>query len=371
MATEKTHRWDPDYLVHPGVILRDTIEALDLSQVDLARRTDLSPKHVNQILQGAASITPETALALERVTRVPARFWNALEANFQSREAQLRERKELGTRPGWLERFPLNDMKQRDLIPKSSNKADLFEAVLRFFGVASPEAWESVWLQENASFRKSRAFQSDPYAVATWLRIGELDAAKVKCDTYDRLKFLAALKRIRKLTADDPGVFGPKLEELCQKAGVAVVVVPEIPKARVSGAARWLSPDKALIQLSLRGRWEDLFWFSFFHEAGHILRHSKKMTFIEPTEGRKSAEEKRLQKSDSEEAEADVFAANFLILPEYQDELFTLSSEEDIRAFASLVGVSAAIVLGRLKHEGVIAWNKMNDLRRRYVIAEN
>ena len=82
----------PDYAVPPGETLRDTIQAMGMSQADLSRRTGLSAKHINQIVQGTAPISPDTALALEQVVGVPARFWDALEATYQARTNKLRER---------------------------------------------------------------------------------------------------------------------------------------------------------------------------------------------------------------------------------------------------------------------------------------
>jgi HTH-type transcriptional regulator/antitoxin HigA len=58
----------PDYAVPPGETLRDTLEALDMTQADLARRTGLSTKHINQLVQAAVALTPDTAMALDQVT---------------------------------------------------------------------------------------------------------------------------------------------------------------------------------------------------------------------------------------------------------------------------------------------------------------
>jgi HTH-type transcriptional regulator/antitoxin HigA len=69
--------------LHPGVTLSATLKALEISQAELARRTGLSTKHINQIIQGKAGISPPVAIKLEFLTGVPAKFWNALDARFQ------------------------------------------------------------------------------------------------------------------------------------------------------------------------------------------------------------------------------------------------------------------------------------------------
>ncbi len=188
--------------------------------------------------------------------------------------------------------------------------------------------------------------------------VGEIRAAEVRCPPFDKSAFRSALREARGLTAiEDPEIWLPRLTSLCNATGVVVCLVPPIGKARVSGAARWLAPEKALIQLSLRGRWAEAFWFTFFHEAAHILLHSKKRTFIDDDQG-----------SDELEAEADRFALDFLIPQEYLPKLPTLRTAADVRRFAAEIGVGTGIVAGRLHKENLIPKNWFNkaDIHPRY-----
>jgi hypothetical protein len=129
-------------------------------------------------------------------------------------------------------------------------------------------------------FRQTFAFQSDLGAVAAWLRRGEIEAAEIDCVIYDASKFKETLQQVRALTIEPPEIFQFEVVRLCAAAGVAVVFVPELPKTRTCGATRWLNPNKALIQLSLRYKTNDHLWFAFFHEAGHILLHGKRNVFL-------------------------------------------------------------------------------------------
>src|SRR5262249_24527695 len=129
----------------------------------------------------------------------------------------------------------------------------------------------------------------------------------------------------------------------------------EISGAPVSGAAHWLSPDKALIQLTLRGKTNDLFWFTFFHEAGHILKHGKKEKFVDGG-----------QLQNTQEVDADRFAADFLIPRDRSPELHRLQTRGQIVAFARSVGIAPGIVLGRLQKEGLAPYQHHdNDLKMR------
>ena len=355
-APDRQYR--PDYAIPPGETVRSTLEAVGMTQADLARRTGLSTKHINQIIQGIAPISPDTALALERVLGVPVRFWNALEANYQARQVRLREREVSPGDADWLKRLPLKDLAQRRHIEHTDDLAELRDRVLSFFGVASRQSWDAVWLAPEASYRRSPAFEADPYATATWLRIGEVEAATVEVPAFDRVRFNRALQGIRFIMVQPPEQFEPAMRRLCAESGVVLVITEEIKGSRANGATRWLSPTKALIQLSLRYRWEDVFWFSFFHEAAHVLLHGKRETFIDDGDRDGSAEE-----------EANEFAASLLIPSQYETELLRIRSLADVQAFARRLGIPPGVVVGRLQREKVLGYNVGNGLRRRFALA--
>jgi HTH-type transcriptional regulator / antitoxin HigA len=346
--------YEPDCAVPPGDTLLETIERLGMDQRELAKRTGLSVKHVNQIIKGVASITPDTAILLERVTGVAAPIWNNLEANYRVQVARRDERDQLQTPDAfaWLKTIPVKELVERGRISGSADRATLLEQVLRFFGVASVDAWKAGWEKPQFAFRKSPTFEGQTGAMATWLRLCELAAAEIACKPFNKKKFQAALQQIRALTVAEPEAFVPAMQALCREACVAVALVPEIKGAPVSGAAKWLSPRKAMIGLTLRGKSDDRFWFSFFHEAGHLLHDSKKETYIDvhPVD-------------DPRERRANQFAASFLIPPARVGELADLQTDADVEAFARELGIAPGIVVGRLQHDGTIPFSKWNHLK--------
>jgi hypothetical protein len=249
----------------------------------------------------------------------------------------------------WLKTIPVKELIERGRISGSADRATLLEQVLRFFGVASVDAWKAGWEKPQFAFRKSPTFEGQTGAMATWLRLCELAAAEIACKPFNKKKFQAALQQIRALTVAEPEAFVPAMQALCREAGVAVALVPEIKGAPVSGAAKWLSPRKAMIGLTLRGKSDDRFWFSFFHEAGHLLHDSKKETYIDvhPVD-------------DPRERRANQFAASFLIPPARVGELADLQTDADVEAFARELGIAPGIVVGRLQHDRIIPFSKWN-----------
>jgi HTH-type transcriptional regulator/antitoxin HigA len=356
-------RFEPDYDVAPGETLRAALEALGMTQVQLAARTGLSVKHVNQMAQGVAPVTPETALLLEKATGVNARMWNVLEATYRERVSREESREALLKDRDWLRQLPVSELKRRGHLPATNDKATLLEAVCDFFGVADRRRWEQIWLRPLASFRQSRSFTADTGAVAVWLRLGEMSAAKIDCAQFDATRFREVLGETRDLTLwDDVGAAAERLVELCASAGVAVVFVGEIGNTRASGAARWLTPTKALIQLSLRHKSDDHLWFSFFHEAAHILLHSKKETFINTGSSH--------EPTDEMEQDANRFAANQLIPRQLEGRLASLQTNAEVKAFARNIGVAPGIVVGRLQKEELWPWNRGNNLKRKLELVE-
>ncbi len=354
-------KYEPDYAVAPGETLAERLAELDMDQRDLSARLEMAPKTVNQIIRGKAPITHETAIKLERVTGVPAHVWNNLEMNYRAALARMEDQARTMTPEDrqWLKTIPVSELVKRGRIEQLDGEVALLLGVLKFFGVSSRQAWQGVWNEPKAAWRTSTCFASDPGATATWLRLGELDAQEIRCKPFDRAKFLETLDEIRKLTTADPKAFQPKMIELCAQAGVAVVFVPEIKGCRASGAARWLTPDKALIQLSLRYRTDDHFWFSFFHEAGHVLNDPKKAVTIDgPNED-----------GGQSEQQANRFSADFLIPPDDAAELPGLQTVRAVRVFARRIGIAPGIVVGRLQKEGIVPYSWLNDLKAKFVWA--
>jgi HTH-type transcriptional regulator / antitoxin HigA len=348
----------PDWASPPGDTLEELLEERSMTQTDLADRLGVSLKHVNRVVKGAASISPELALGLEKVFGAPASFWMTREAHYQADRARQAQRVDLAGELAWARRFPLKELRERALITQRAEGAELVEELLGFLGIAQP----SQWRDPQVAYRKSARFESDPYALSAWLREGELETSQVDLPPYNEHGFLDALQKARSLTRSRPETWWPALQDACAAAGVAVVVVEPYKKARANGAARWFSTDKALIQLTLRHSWEDIFWFSFFHEAGHIVLHRKKDRFedlfVETPGQQADPSEQKLER------EADRFAARTLIPPPHDRRVNALRLSE-VPAFARMLDIAPAIVVGRLQHEDLLPYSRGNDLRRR------
>lgn len=349
--------YSPDFVTPPGESLAETLAAIGMSQVELAKRMGRPAKTINEIVKGVTRITSETALQFERVLGIPASFWNNREAHYQEFLARKAESQTLQKTLEWLKELPVRHLVKLKWIEDCDDKVELSRHFLNYFGVASPEQWENQCKAMLVSYRRANVSAKNIGAVAAWLRQGELRAQAIQCQPFSKDVFREKLLAIRSLTLSTPDLYATKLREICAEAGVAVALVREVPGTGICGATRWLSANKALIQLSLRYKTDDQFWFTFFHEAGHVLLHGKSQIFLEDEQSSK----------ESDEEEANRFAANFLI-PEKEYHRFlktSLISENTVRKFAQIIGISPSIVVGRLQHDRHLGFNRLNHLKTR------
>lgn len=349
----------PDHVSPPGETLLEKLEELNMTQAELSQRMGRHKKTVNEIVQGKAPITPLTALQLETVLGVPASFWNNRELHYRQHLAEKEQLERLKSYVPWSNTFPVKDMERKGWIKPRSDPIQQVSELLSFFGVSSPAQWEAVWKPRWVAFRKTRAHIVDEGAVSAWLRQGEIEAHRIHCQPYSVGAFLEALTSIRQLTTEPPEVFQPRVIALCAAVGVAVVFVPQLPGSRASGATRWLDPDKAMIQLSLRYKTADQLWFTFFHEAGHIVLHGKRQVFLEEHD-----------EDDVQNQEADVFATNRLIPPAELERFLARVepgriAKKAILEFAAEIGIAPGIVVGRLQHDGHLPHSHCNQLKQR------
>jgi HTH-type transcriptional regulator/antitoxin HigA len=319
-----------DLAIPPGEYLEQVLEDIGLNQAELARRMGRPAQAINEIIKGEKAITPETSIQLENVLGVPAYIWTGLESEYRLIKANQAETDKARKEEALLVNFPYPDISKLSLVEKTRDPLMRVQNLRRFFGVASLFNLNGVKAYQPA-FRQSTNNDINHEALAAWLRSGALIADEIDCDEYCKETLLSKISDIRKLTLEqEPSVFFPKLQMILKQCGIALVVIPHFKKTHTTGATFWVKKEKAVIMMSLRGSWADIFWFSLFHELGHILLHDKRTTFLE--NGVSDSTWKK------QEDESDHFSA--------------LS----IKTFAESIDIAPGIVTGRLHHEKLLSY---------------
>lgn len=341
--------------VPPGATLLEYLSNWNMAQKELALRLDISIKQINKIVKGKSPITNETALKLEKVLGVPASFWLGLESSYQ--EAKTRLNLSIVNEEETLIAKAINyaEIAKLGWVDKTRLLQEKVENLRTYFGIVNLELIPKLI---PGAFRISTSYEPSELALATWLRKGELIAQEISTDKYSKTKVKNLVSEIRYLTRKEPDEFLAILEEKCAECGIALAFVPHISKTHINGATKWINSNRVILQLSLRGAYADIFWFSLFHEIGHIyFEHNKKKTLIE-----------NLDPISSIEIEANDFARNMLIPDKdykdfIQNMIFTKSS---IITFCENQNIHPGILVGRLMHDKLIKFNQFSELRDKY-----
>ncbi|NUM72002.1 MAG: HigA family addiction module antidote protein [Ignavibacteriaceae bacterium] len=345
----------PDTLTHPGVDLAEKLEEIGMGSKEFAIRTDKPEKTISAIINGKSSITPEMAVRFETVLKIPANYWLNSQKKYDEIIARAQRQRELSSCVSWLKKFPIKDLIELGWIPKFTNPYEGVEALFDFFAVSNETAWKDYYLESKlkTDFRISLTREKNPFALSAWLRKGELEAKARKTEKYSESKLKKSLPILKSVMVSEEADFDVQIQNICGSAGLRVIYLPSIKGSCVNGATRWID-GSPLIQLSDRFKRYDIFWFTLFHEIGHILLHGKKDIFIESDE--------KIQSEPSlayKEEEADDFACDQLFSKKDETEFIRIGKydQNSIIKFAKTKETHPSIIVGRLHHRNVLKKN--------------
>lgn len=349
----------PDWFSTPGTTVAMLMARQNVSAGELARRMSKDNSFVLRLLSGTEKIEAPVAQLLSANLGGSPTFWTSRQEKFEHALDRTARSLSPDVAKAWLKTLPLKDMNADGWIAPSS-KANTLQAALAYFSVTGPEEWRERYTAHATqfSYRTSDAYESKLGALSAWLRQGELQASGMACEKWEAAGFREALRSIRGLTRlKEPAMFVGRLRALCAAVGVAVVFVRAPAGCRASGATRFITSEKAMIILSFRHLSDDHFWFSFFHEAGHLLLHGPGSTFIDGDAAEDTVKER----------EANAFAASLLVpMNEHERMLELGATVNDVVRFAVSIGISPGIVVGQLQHLRMLSPSQLNGLKRRY-----
>ncbi len=342
----------------PGDTILNLLEFKQISVHTIEKKLELSLSDLNTLWTGELRITKGYAEALASIFGNSASFW--LNRDKQYLEA-LNEKEESITN-AWLKSLPIAEMKRLNWI---SSHQPLKDACLDFFGIKNVFEWKRRYYNKLSSvhFRRSTSFKNDSLSAITWIAKGEQLAKNQKVNSFSKDKLESNLYQIKALTRyKSPKVFLPKLTAYCNDCGVKLIILPSLKGCKVSGMARFLEDDSALIQLSFRYLSDDHFWFTFFHEAGHLIMHEKETLHIDTD---------NTYQDSLKEQEANEFSSAILIPHEMESDMYKLNSNKRrLIHFAMNAGISPGIVVGQMQKRNIIDYKYLNSYKRRYKWAE-
>ena len=223
----------------------------------------------------------------------------------------------------------------------------------QFFGV---DSLNELQLTQQVAFRQSNRKDINPYALATWLRKGELESIDLELPMYSHEKFKNAIPQIRQVACELPRDFFIQMVNILHETGVGLIGVINPPNTAVNGTTRKLY-GKIIIQMSIHLKRADIFLFSLLHEIAHILLHDiENQAFISLNPNKRT----RDSKEDKEELEADNFASEELIKSALFNEFIAKNNFDmpAIKYFAKQTNVHPDIIMGRLEHMKIVPYKR-------------
>ncbi|MBB1485760.1 ImmA/IrrE family metallo-endopeptidase [Oceanospirillum sediminis] len=353
----------PEWACPPGETIKEFLEERDWSIEYFAHSIRKSVIDTESLIKGSLEINDDLACLLSKTLGAPSKFWISRETQYRLSLKQIKKNEE------WLNQLPISDMIKRGWFDRKFSKKEKLTACLNFFDVTSVSDWYDIYINKTnvTAFRQSTAYSINDIATITWLRKGEIDSNSIHCSAWNKKRFKESLPEIKKLSCQkEPSKFIPEMRRICADSGVALVVAREPEGCRASGAVRFISENKALMILSFRGLSDDQFWFSFFHEAGHLVLHER---YLKENNSILVDNENQPNANKEIEKEANDFAFDTLIPKEYQAEFSKLNPQSSYRAilsFSKTLGISPGIVVGQMQHSNKCKKSHNNKLKERY-----
>lgn len=352
----------PNWASPPGATISRLMAVKEIPGEELADSLDLSRDQFDELLSGHVRINEKLAAAISEQLGATPRLWMARD------KAYLRDLARIGQADiidmkAWLKSMPTASMKKFGWISPSNKGQELADEVLRFFGCRDLAHWGERYSEGigAVTFRTSISFESDSMATLAWLRAGELQANAMELPVFCPREFADRLRTLKKLSVfRHPRIYFARLREACRASGVALTSSRLPEGCRASGAS-WVSEyGHPVIHLSFRHLSEDHFWFTFYHEAAHVLLHGN--SHIDGDSPAIGSTEYANQ-----EAEANDFAQQALVPAEQLQELIHgRATPKRIMTVARHASVTPGIVVGQLEKASAIPHGRMAFLKHRY-----
>lgn len=339
----------------PGATIREQLDDRKMTQKEFAARMGFSEKHVSHLINGEVRLTPDTAEKLEMVLGVPAKFWNNLEAVYREKIAKVNAENAMDQDAELARQLPYSEMVKYGWVPAAGTIQEKVVFLRKYFEVAELTYLENAQITRIACRRLAITNKGD-FALMAWAQEVRIRAREISTEPIDLQRLQVYLPDIRHMTMEAPQDFCAKLQKMLADCGIALVFLPHLRGSFLQGAT-FPDGEKIVLGMTARGRDADRFWFSLFHELAHIIKGHIGQA------GGTSAEDER---------EADAWAADALI-PDQDFRAFALKqdfSESSVLDFASREGIAPGIVVGRLQNEAQIGYNRLNNLKEHYIIAQ-
>lgn len=337
----------------PGATIKEQLNDRGMSQKEFAMRMDMSEKHISKLINGDVQLTSDMAVRLEIVLGVPARFWSNLEAIYREKLIKIKVEKAMDEDVNLARQLPYSEMAKMGWVPKTRDSKEKVINLRKFFEVVELSLLENTQITKIACRRLAITEKGD-FALLAWAQEAKIKARDIEVKAVNIKGLINNIPEIRKMTLQKPDTFCLRIRTLLAENGIALVFLPHLKGSFLQGAS-FMDGNKIVVGMTARGKDADKFWFSLFHELGHIV-----LGHIGKSGGT----------TLSDEDEANEWSRNELIPPNAFETFKNnhIFSTNSIQKFAKENEIAPGIVVGRLQNEGYIKHNMLNELKEHYTI---
>lgn len=343
---------------HPGYYLKELVDESGLTQEDFAKRLGTTPKNLSILIRGEQSLSVDMASKLSRMLGTTVAYWLGLQQMYNEKIAEFFSNEELKHEREVFKLIDYKYFRENFGFPNLSRKIDeQIKHVREFLSVSSLSVLEERNLAVNFRSHTKELTKSNIVNANTMVQIAINQVLKINTPKYNKKKFEKAVSFASTQTKNHVD-FLPAIKMAFQEAGVALVVLPNLKNSGINGATRKVG-GKVMLMVNDRRHYADTFWFTLFHEIGHILNGDFGITFKDESE---------------EEDEADLYAKSTLIPQDKYEQFINQHpyfDEDTIIHFAESIDQDPGIVLGRLMKDKKIPYSDTylsNKLRHTYKV---
>ncbi len=345
---------------HPGYYISDLIHDLEMTQEEFAKRLNITPKNLSDLINGKASISESIAKNLSLMLGTSVAVWLDLQKKYDQKVIEIKKLQAQRDEEVDLALIDYSYFVRLGVVDALKNKAEQISALFKYFAISSFSVFKKpdflVQFRQTHCIDDKVILNSNAW-VQTVINLGK----QIETQPYSEKRLKEYLPKIREMTLQAPSAFLPQLSQILAECGVAFVLIPSLKNSGVYGATKWINKDKVILGITDRGKKADIFWFSLLHELGHVFQKKITKTLV-------NFEANGFVEDD--EKEADQFAKDLLI-PQKDYASFVAESffsEQKIRDFASSIKIHPGIVVGRLQKEELLPYTHLNMLKQKYIL---
>lgn len=357
-------QYDELIAFHPGHYLQEIIDDMGVTQEEFARRLGTTGKTLSDLLKGKINLSQKIALNLSIMLGTSVDVWLNIQKTYTEKVLEIERKKARDKEVTSAAAIDYDYFSTLGVVTKVRKAADKADELLKYFKISSFDVFKEPDFLVNYRTAINSVNVNNTLNSNAWVQTALNMGQNIDTNAINLRRLKGHLRKIRGMTLQKPAEFLPELSDILRSCGIAFVLLPHLRNSGVNGAVKWINREKVILAMNDRRKYADVFWFSLFHEIGHVFQKRRAMLIIDGQVDEIEAAPNRL------EIEADVFARDHLLSEGPYSAYISKNSysRDSVIRFAKESEIHPGIVVGRLQKDGLIGFDKLNGLREKFAV---